>query len=434
MPQQSERMSGADATWLHMDREHNPMVVNTLLIFDDRPDWAGVESAVAERLVKLFRRFRQRPVEPLVTLGAIGPRWEPDRSLDLARHVVRVDLGDDDGAGRALDDYIGEQASRPLGRDRPLWEVHCIDGPGRSAALLLRTHHAMADGNALVQVIADLTDPADPGASRPPAASPSPSAGSAVDRGGIPVAGPLLRGSATLAKLGSRVDVLPGRGREPLCGTKSIARSAPVPLPVLKAAGAATGATINDVLLAVAAGALRRYRVERGDEADDVDVIVPFDVRGPSTDAKGELGNRFGLVFVTLPVSVDEAADRLAKVTAQMRGIKGSTEPHVVFGALTTMGHVPPVAERVWVDAFVADAEAVVTNIVGPRRAVTLAGTPVTAMVLWVPSTGPIGLGVSLFSYDGAATVGLIADDAVIPDMGELAAALDRELAEVSRG
>ena len=419
-------MSAPDAAWFHMGRDDNPMIVNIMLSFEHRPDWDAVAGALIDRVVNRYPRFRQRAIEPALAVGLLGLRWVTEETFDPRSHLVHVALdGDGDGNGNgdgpamsaALRGYIGEQAALPLDRTRPLWQFHCIDLPGDRGAVLLRTHHAMADGAGLSHVLSELTDPV---------------SGSSVATSLPGPARPLFRfarhAGVTAAKLGSRIGATPSSDR--LSGIKTVSCSIDVQLSQLKAVGRDTHSTINDVMLAIVAGTLRRYRQRLGDEPADIEVVMPFNLRRSNA---GELGNKFGLVFVTLPVSREDATERMALVTAQMQRIKDSHEPEVAFAALATMGSLPPGAQRSWIDSFNRDAHAVVTNVAGPRQAVTLAGTPLDGMVLWVPSTGSVGLGVSLFSYDGRATIGLIADTGVIADLDELTDALDDELRELPR-
>jgi hypothetical protein len=396
-----------------MGRDDNPMIVNILLSFEHRPDWDAVAVALVERVVNRYPRFRQRAVEPALAVGLLGPRWVAEETFDPRSQVLHVDV---DGASisAALLGYIGEQAALPLDRSRPLWQFHCIDLPGDRGAVLLRTHHAMADGAGLSHVLSELTDPVS-GASVA-GSSPGPVR---------PLLRPVLQAGATAAKLGGRIVATPSSAPDHLSGIKTVSCSIDVPLAQLKAVGHGTHSTINDVMLATIAATLRRYRQHLGDEPADIDVVMPFNLRRSNP---GELGNKFGLVFVTLPVSCDEPTERMALVTTQMLRIKDSHEPEVAFAALATMGSLPPGAQRAWIDSFNRDARAVITNVAGPRHAVTLAGTPLDGMVLWVPSTGTVGLGVSLFSYDGNATIGLIADTGVIADLDDLTDVLDDEL------
>ena len=417
-----EAMSGADAAWFHMDREHNLMVVNTVLCFDQRPDWNEVEALLQRRLVDRFPRFRQRGVDPLVTLGLLAPWWEEDASFDIENHVARTDLSAR-GGREALDEHIAKQATFDLDRRLPLWRAELIDLAGGAAALLLRTHHAIGDGAALFKVIVALTDPVGEPPAQPKAAAP---------RSQNPV--DLVTVERTViatANLGQR---LFGRGAtgmpltSPIVGAKRIAHLEPVELRRLKDAGRPTESTVNDVFLAALAGTLRGHLAGLGITPVDIDIVMPVSVRDDEHEERDALGNHFGLVFNRLPVATADRRERRARVTRRTREIKSSQEPEVVFGALSTMGHVPRGMQHAWVDAFIKDAVAVVTNVQGPRHAVSLAGAPVTEMYFLVPSTGPIGLGISFLSYNGHAVVSLIADRATLPALQPFATQLESEL------
>ena len=157
----AERMDPAEVAWLHMDRPANLMVVNIVLWFDAPVDQASVLQLFQERVVSRFRRFRQRAADPALTLAPrAAPEWAGDAGFALADHVSRTRLPAP-GDQRALQRTASDLAGRPLRKDRPLWELHLLDGYGDGAALLLHTHHAIADGAALMQVLLSLADPLD---------------------------------------------------------------------------------------------------------------------------------------------------------------------------------------------------------------------------------------------------------------------------------
>ena len=159
----TERMEPVDVAWLHMDRPANLMVVNTVLWFDAPVDLASVLEMFGQRVVARFRRFRQRAADPALTLAPwAAPGWAGDAGFALADHVSRTRLPAP-GDQRALQRAASDLAGRPLRKDRPLWELHLLDGYGDGGALLLRTHHAIADGGALMQVLLALADPLDAG-------------------------------------------------------------------------------------------------------------------------------------------------------------------------------------------------------------------------------------------------------------------------------
>jgi len=156
-------MDPVDVAWLHMDRPTNLMVVNTVLWFDVPVDQASVLQVFGERVVSRSRRFRQRVADPALTLAPwAAPEWVDDAGFALAEHVSRTRLPAP-GDQRALQQTASDLAGRPLRKDRPLWELHLLDGYGDGGALLPRTHHAIADGTALMQVLLALADPLDAG-------------------------------------------------------------------------------------------------------------------------------------------------------------------------------------------------------------------------------------------------------------------------------
>lgn len=412
----SERMSGPDAAWLHMDRPENLMIVNTIFSFDTTPDWAAVEKILQERLVERHSRFRQRVADPLITLGLLSPTWESvtTRAGDHIRRATLPPPGD----RRALHAYVATQATLPLDPGKPLWEVHAIDGYGSGAALLLRTHHAIGDGRALIEVITELTEPC---ATRPASTGQHPLRHRSVDEqpGGV------VADVGSFLKLAERMMRWPDLAPPRLTGSKTMASLPPISLKRLKQAAHPTGSSVNDIVLAAVAGALRSL-VPAGLRRD-VDVIVPIDLRSPGS-VNGELGNRFGLAFARLPVALPAPDERLKQVTLRMRQIKRSREGALVFGGLGIAGRLPRLAQRAWMDAFVKDAVAVVTNVKGPGEPVALAGSRVRGMCFWVPSSGPVGIGVSVVSYAGDVVLGLVVDDGIVPDALALAGAIEAEL------
>ena len=149
------RIEPVDTIWLNMDRGDNLMVIESLMMTSSRVDPARLAAALEERVLSRYPVFHQRPTDSWLPWQL--PRWEDDPDFDLARHlhVGRLPaLGDD----RVLQEYIAGQLNRELGRDRPLWEVHLLQGYGRGSAIYSRLHHSLADGIALTKVLLSLTD------------------------------------------------------------------------------------------------------------------------------------------------------------------------------------------------------------------------------------------------------------------------------------
>jgi hypothetical protein len=182
------------------------------------------------------------------------------------------------------------------------------------------------------------------------------------------------------------------------------------------------------VLVATASGAIGRYLARTGQDMDGLEIraMLPVDLRGgaPPTD----LGNRFGLFVVGLPVGIRDPLVRVAAVKQRMDRLKGSPEALVTHAVLRALGWSPRPIEDLGVWFFGLKSSLVLTNVPGPRVQLRLAGVPVSRMMFWVPQSGRMGLGISIFSYAGTVTIGIIADAGLVPDPDALVADVDAEL------
>lgn len=201
----------------------------------------------------------------------------------------------------------------------------------------------------------------------------------------------------------------------PLGVAKRAAWSGPIPLADVKRVGRALSATINDVLLACATGALRRY-LAGGEPIHDLEVraVVPVNLRSPTDTVR--LGNRFGLVFLPLPVGLEDPLDRLYELKQRMDDIKRSPEAVVAFGLLGAIGMAPTEIEHLVLNLFGTRGTAVMTNVPGPREPISLAGKRVSGVMFWVPQSGRLGLGLSILSYAGNVSIGVATDAGLVPD------------------
>jgi WS/DGAT/MGAT family acyltransferase len=429
-----------DASWLRMDDPTNLMVVTGVLVLGSPVPPERIRELVEERLLR-FRRFRSRVVQPFAGVGL--PSWEPDPDFDLDRHVTVVRLGAE--AGEAdLQALVSGLLSEPLPADRPLWSLHLVEGYRGGLAIVARIHHCIGDGLALVHVLLSMAD----GAPLPEKRTGSRSASRGVSWG-ITVGQRVLRSAAGILGHPGRIGdmarlasgsagsllgllALPDDPPTALKGNLGVAKRAawsrPVPLDEVKAIGKATGSTVNDVLMAALAGALRRSLVARGETPRDLDVrgVVPVNLRPP--EAAGKLGNRFGLVFLALPLGIEDPLDRLFEVRRRMRALKDSPQAVAVYQVLWAMGVAPKPVFDLALRIFAAKGTAVGTNVIGPRQPIAIAGSPLTEAMFWVPSAGRLALGVSLLSYAGKVWLGLQCDPGVIPDPGGVLAGFGEEL------
>jgi hypothetical protein len=160
--------------------------------------------------------------------------------------------------------------------------------------------------------------------------------------------------------------------------------------------------------------------------------MVPFNLRPLDQPLPRDLGNRFGLVLLALPVGVSDAEERVAEARRRMLAIKRSRQGAVSYGILGAMGHAPAAVEALGVDLFSGKATMVLTNVPGPREPVYLAGVRLRGVLGWAPCSGSVGMSVSIFSYDGEVTVGFMVNGRLIDDAGELVAAFERAVDELA--
>ena len=198
-------------------------------------------------------------------------------------------------------------------------------------------------------------------------------------------------------------------------GSKRVAWSEPLKLPEVKAASRALGCTINDMLLSCVAGAMRDYLEEKGDRTEGVEVraLAPIDLRQPGDVS---LGNRFGILAVLLPVGIEHPLERLMTVRQRMLALKTSYEPATTLGLFAALGYLPKAVQDQLFNLLLRRTTAVMTNVPGPSEPLTLAGSTLKQCFFWVPQTGDIGMGVSIYSYAGMVQFGLITDAALTPD------------------
>ncbi len=464
-------MPSADAAWLRMDRAENLMVITSVLWFERPIPVAPLRTLLSERLVDRFPRYAQRVVGDGGLLG--GPHWEDADDFDLDLHVHHVALPAPGGRSE-LQDLVADLMARPLDRTKPLWHVWVVDGYGEGGALVTRMHHCIADGIALARVMLSLTDPA-PGAPEAPIEEPSRDRARGPLQGvagplapalgaGRAVAGALAREGIETLRHPGHVGTLAGAAagalralakevgtpadpRGPLRGElhpgERVAWCRPIALADVRLIARAHGATVNDVLVAAVAGGLRRWmlgpdpapvngvRPERLER--EIHAMVPFNLRPLEQPLPRELGNRFGLVLLALPLLEADPVVRLREVHRRMRAIKDSPEGAVSYGVLGAMGLSPPAVAAQLIDLFSAKASLVLTNVPGPRAPVYLCGTRLRGVLVWAPCAGSVSTSVSIFSYDGRVTAGFMVDARLVPDPDAIVRAVDAELAALLR-
>jgi diacylglycerol O-acyltransferase / wax synthase len=449
---QAERMSRVDTAWLRMDNDVNLMMIVGVWLLTPAITPGALRERIEAKLLQ-YPRFRQKAVA-----DAMGAHWVEDTAFDITKHVVPVAL--EPGAGEterhALQRLCGRLAMQPLDHQRPLWQFHLVedyrDGDTRGSAMIARVHHCIGDGIALISVMMSITD----GGADPPRRRQKPGGeesepdwlsdavlkplteltvkaigmyGSGMSKSMEVLANPAqpLLGSVDMARSGLKVvndvaalavmpDDSPTLLKGKPAGRKVVAWSEPMSLDHVKTIGKGLGCTVNDVLLACVAGAIGGWLAEHGQDpaGKAIRAMVPVNLR--PLDKAWQLGNRFGLAPLVLPIGIDNPVQRVYDVRRRMHELKDSYQPLLAFAVLSVSGlFIKPVQDAV-LGMFAKKATAVMTNVPGPAVPLKFCGSTLRQTMFWVPASGDIGVGVSILSYGGGVQFGLITDEKLCPE------------------
>ncbi len=448
MPQTTQRMSRVDTAWLRMDNDVNLMMIVGVWLLQPGISYEALCERISDKLLK-YARFHQKVVQ-----DAAGASWVNDKAFDIHRHVVRDKLVRKRGQSErlALQQRAGELANTALAPAHPLWQFNLVEHYEGGSALIARIHHCIGDGISLISVMMSITD----GGIDPPKRKTREAdeglepdwlsdavikpltdlATKAIGMYGGGVAKSMemlsnpqqgLLGSMDMARTAYKVmgdvaalallpDDSPTRLKGKPEGKKIVAWSEPMPLADVKTIGKALSCSVNDVLLACVAGAIGAYLREKGDDpsGQEIRAMVPVNLR--PLDKAWQLGNRFGLAPLTLPIGVDNPIERVFAVRARMTQLKDSYQPLLAFAVLSVAGlMIKPVQDAI-LGMFAKKATAVMTNVPGPAVPLKFCGATLRQTMFWVPASGDIGMGVSILSYGGGVQFGLITDRHLCPD------------------
>jgi len=441
-------MSGVDAAWWHMSRPHNPMIIVGMLQLRSAPTLDALRELVAARLLG-HRRLRQRPVH-----DAEGDHWERDPRFRLERHVVRRRLA----AGQSLQDWIAALCLEALPSEHPPWQMTLVDdadGP----ALVMRFHHCMADGSALIRLLLALTDAetavalpgmptgapddtapqsllddlrrlfSDAEAAIGAKPAPQPDAAQALT---TPLVRVLVALGGELIRLAEMPDEAPTPFRQAPCLRKALAWSEALPQRDAKHVAQAFGCSVNAVLVSCLAAALGAELQTRGHDArkTEIRVLIPMPLRGTRRAAPLH-GNHFGLVNLSLPLGISNPVARAWEVHRRLDALAGTRQALLMHVLLGIVGLLPPDLRTRALDFLSDKATAVLTLVPGPPAARTLAGARVDDMVFWVPQSGSIGIGLSILTYDGRMRVGLMSNAEVVPQPAAVMRQFEAEFARL---
>jgi diacylglycerol O-acyltransferase / wax synthase len=455
----ADRLTGLDASFLHLEDAASHMHVAGVMIFEGSPPPYEELLEAIERRLGLVPRYRQRLA--FVPFGQGRPKWVDDPHLNLRYHVRATALPAP-GSERQLRELAGRVFSQQLDRDKPLWEIWLVDGlDGDRFAMLSKTHHALVDGISGVDIMSVLFDTSPEPAAPPDTGErwlprPLPSGAqllgeALIERATVPAEiarsiRAVLRGPRMVAE-GLR-DAAVGVGAMAWAGLNP-APSSPYNKPIgphrrftwvrvnladVKAIKNELGGTVNDVVLATIAGALGKHLRRRGQNTDGLELkaMVPVSVRADVE--RGALGNRVAAIMAPLPVWCQDPVARLDIVREELKGLKSGGQA-VGAQVLTQLSGFAPATVMDQASRVMARQRffnLVVTNVPGPQIPLYLAGKRMIDTFPMVPLAKNQALGVALLSYAGRINFGLVGDYDLIWDLDDFTEAVRESLAELA--
>ena len=456
-----DRLTSFDTSFLANERQNGHMALGAIMVCEGTaPRFEDFIAHIRSRL-HLLPRFRQRVVFPPMQLGR--PFWVDFPEFDITEHIRHVTLPEP-GTDAQFHDLVGRCLSPPLDRSKPLWELWLVDGFADDRfAIVYKTHHSLADGISAVDIGVLLFD-VEPKweiarEEMPWQPHKPPSKLGLVARAGTGLLATVGRALRWLAGAIASPKRAATRARDGIAGIYEVSwaltKPAPkVPLNVeigpnrcfswtqcsldqFKQIKNTLGGTVNDVSLAVSAGAVRRWLQSRDVEVDGLEMraLVPVSVR--AENEHGELGNMLTAMRGPLPVGIADPVERLRKVNHAMEELKASKQP---LGAQAIWGlndwlrdFAPPLLLRptATVNFSTRLFNLLVTNFPGPQMPFYVLGRELVGVY-------PVGflarghaLAIAIFSYNGQIFFGLIADRDSIADLEAISAYVDDSVAEL---
>ena len=381
--------------------------------------------------------------------------WEFDPRFDLRSHLHRIALPDP-GDKEALEEMISDLTATPLDPTKPLWQAHYIENVDKTGSVLfVRIHHCIADGIALIRLLLSMAD-IEPDApvhstvcekkgekeTRFELFPPLESVYKKIDRArrrAFKVGAFLSRElEASISRPGHIVDRTRLMGKYALDATtviskilllpadrktvfkgelgirKSVAWSTPLPLTDIKAIGKYFNATINDTLVSIVTGAMRRYLQQNNNLVGDLDIRMAMPVNIRPMDASIELGNQFSLVLVALPVHIDDPVLRIREVQRRIKDLKEAPDAVIAYTLLTALGISSAKLAKTAATMFANKVSGVLSNVPGPRQPLYFAGEEIKDIMFWVPRIGGLGIGISILSYNEKVSLGICTDSGLV--------------------
>jgi WS/DGAT/MGAT family acyltransferase len=453
-----DRLTAIDASFLAQERSASHMHVGAVVVLEGPPpDRDELVESIGSRL-HLVPRYRQKLKSPRFEMGR--PFWIDDPRFNLEYHV-RFTALPAPGSEDQLRQLAGRVFSQRLDRSKPLWELWVVQGLDDDRfALVTKTHHAMIDGVAgvdIATVLFDLaaTPPESPRADTAWVPSPEPSQAELVAEGvkgaiktPVDLAAQALGAVQHPRSTASRaVEAAEALGEVAWAGLNP-APETPLNVEIgphrrvhwvrsrlddFKAIKNELGGTVNDVVIAVVSGALRRWLRSRGVRAEGLELraLVPVSIR--TEEQQGELGNRIAAMRGPLPVYVEDPVERLRIVSAAMQGLKESKQALGAEVLAGLQGFAPPtlLAQASRLNFSTRLFNLIVTNVPGPQFPLYLLGRELREIVPVAFLPDDHALAVAIMSYNGGVDFGLLGDYDALPDIEEFGELIEQSLDEL---
>jgi diacylglycerol O-acyltransferase / wax synthase len=452
-----DRLTAVDASFLTNEKSTSHMHVGGILIFEGPPPlYDDLLEHIRGRLNQV-PRFRQRLVTPPFEAGR--PLWADDSNFNLRYHLRHTALPAPGGEAQ-LKRLAGRVFSQQLDRSKPLWEMWLVQGLERDRfSILTKTHHAMVDGISGVDigtVLFDLEPVPQPAVAEDDwTPRPEPTTKQLVMRAASDVANAPLRLAGRAARAVREPESTARMLADALEGVGEVAGALADPAPdvplnqpigphrrfiwarselaTFKRIKDALGGTVNDVVLAVVTGALRKWLHGRGIRTEGLELraLVPVSIR--SEDERGDLGNRIAAMRGPLPVYVEDPVRRLRVVSEQMEGLKRSKQALGAEVIARFNDFAPPtlLAQASRINFSTRLFNLIVTNVPGPQIPLYVLGRELEEVfpVAFLPQNH--GLAVAIMSYNGRICFGLLADYDSMEDVEVISAGISDSLAEL---
>jgi WS/DGAT/MGAT family acyltransferase len=454
--QLNHRLSAHDAGFLYLERRAAPLHIGSLGTYEGTISFDRFVEHIDSRLPSI-PRYRQRLC--FVPFSLAHPTWEDDPEFDIRKHIFRVDLPSP-GTEEQLRELSTRLFQEPLDREKPLWEMYVVHGlEGDKTAIVSKVHHCMVDGVSGIQLllaVVDITpEPAPPPGAEPYQPKPLPPTGARL-------ADAFWDGILEQRNLWNEVQRDIAQPTRPLRQAQTLARAMSTmapwmfrPAPRLPFTGASLqqnrrvafsdmsfveireirtslGGTVNDVVLAILAGAFRRYLAKHGFDINAIEprVAIPVNVR--LEDEQGALGNKVSAMFAALPIGEPDPAQRLARMQERMNALKSDNQAGAIERLLNSTSLVP-VPVQVLAAATMSNTMVnfICTNVPGPMIPLYSVGHLLLEHYPLVPLSLDMGFGVGVTSYNQRLFFGMMAEPRAMPDVDDFKRFVDESFLEL---